>query len=71
MPAGSGSEHGVVTLWNALMANEDVMPVGLGARDSLRLEAQYEPTPTGPLQPEIEPLVAHKQPTQGVARLVD
>jgi len=39
VPPGSGAEHGVVTLWNTLMANEDVMPVGLGARDSLRLEA--------------------------------
>jgi aminomethyltransferase len=26
-------------LWNALLAHEDVLPVGLGARDSLRLEA--------------------------------
>ena len=26
-------------LWNALSANEDVLPIGLGARDSLRLEA--------------------------------
>ena len=30
---------GVVTLWSKLMENADVMPVGLGARDSLRLEA--------------------------------
>lgn len=26
-------------LWNALTAHEDVLPIGLGARDSLRLEA--------------------------------
>jgi aminomethyltransferase len=26
-------------LWNALLAHEDVLPIGLGARDSLRLEA--------------------------------
>jgi aminomethyltransferase len=26
-------------LWNTLLAHEDVLPVGLGARDSLRLEA--------------------------------
>uniref|UniRef100_A0A7S4FCK3 Aminomethyltransferase n=1 Tax=Chrysotila carterae TaxID=13221 RepID=A0A7S4FCK3_CHRCT len=39
VPKGSGATHGVVTLWEALMAHEDVMPVGLGARDSLRLEA--------------------------------
>jgi len=26
-------------LWDALLAHEDVMPIGLGARDSLRLEA--------------------------------
>jgi len=39
VPKGGAAVHGVVTLWEALMANEDVMPIGLGARDSLRLEA--------------------------------
>lgn len=39
VPPGSGAQHNVVTLWDALMAKEEVMPVGLGARDSLRLEA--------------------------------
>jgi len=39
VPRGAGSVHGVVTLWQALMADSDVKPVGLGARDSLRLEA--------------------------------
>ncbi len=29
----------VKALWNALTAHEDVLPIGLGARDSLRLEA--------------------------------
>lgn len=28
----------VVTLWNNLLSHEEVMPIGLGARDSLRLE---------------------------------
>ena len=28
-----------VKLWNVLLAQEEVKPVGLGARDSLRLEA--------------------------------
>jgi len=36
---GSGAQHNVVTLWETLTAREEVMPVGLGARDSLRLEA--------------------------------
>jgi len=39
VPKGTGSMHGVVQLWEALMADDDVKPVGLGARDSLRLEA--------------------------------
>jgi len=39
VPKGSGSTHAVVSLWETLMAHADVMPVGLGARDSLRLEA--------------------------------
>jgi aminomethyltransferase len=29
----------VVTLWNLLLSDSDVKPIGLGARDSLRLEA--------------------------------
>jgi aminomethyltransferase len=39
VPKGSGAAHGVVTLWEKLLEDEDVMPIGLGARDSLRLEA--------------------------------
>lgn len=39
VPKGSGATHSVVNLWEQLMANPDVKPVGLGARDSLRLEA--------------------------------
>lgn len=39
VPKGSGAKHGAVTLWEKLLENSDVMPVGLGARDSLRLEA--------------------------------
>jgi len=39
VPKGSGGKHGVVTLWEKLLEDELVMPVGLGARDSLRLEA--------------------------------
>jgi len=39
VPKGSDATHGVVKLWEALMADADVKPVGLGARDSLRLEA--------------------------------
>jgi len=31
--------HNVVALWEELLSNEEVKPVGLGARDSLRLEA--------------------------------
>ena len=38
IPPGSGSRHNVVTLWEVLMAKDQVMPIGLGARDSLRLE---------------------------------
>lgn len=39
IPPGSGAQHNVVALWETLMGKEEVMPVGLGARDSLRLEA--------------------------------
>lgn len=39
VPKGTADKHGVVTLWETLLADTDVMPVGLGARDSLRLEA--------------------------------
>jgi len=39
VPKGTGSVHGVVQLWEAFMADDDVKPIGLGARDSLRLEA--------------------------------
>jgi aminomethyltransferase len=31
--------HAAVTVWNSLLADERVKPIGLGARDSLRLEA--------------------------------
>jgi aminomethyltransferase len=31
--------HAAVSVWNALLADERVKPIGLGARDSLRLEA--------------------------------
>lgn len=31
--------HAAMTVWNALLADERVKPIGLGARDSLRLEA--------------------------------
>ena len=39
MPPGSGATHNVVSLWDRLLQDSEVMPVGLGARDSLRLEA--------------------------------
>uniref|UniRef100_A0A6T9MJR7 Aminomethyltransferase n=1 Tax=Haptolina ericina TaxID=156174 RepID=A0A6T9MJR7_9EUKA len=39
VPKGAGEKHGVVTLWESLLDQEEVLPVGLGARDSLRLEA--------------------------------
>lgn len=39
VPKGSGAKHGVVTLWEKLLEDSGVMPIGLGARDSLRLEA--------------------------------
>ncbi|MEO7367259.1 MAG: glycine cleavage T C-terminal barrel domain-containing protein, partial [Gemmatimonadaceae bacterium] len=32
------ANENAVTVWNALTANGDVMPAGLGARDTLRLE---------------------------------
>lgn len=35
----SVSKHDAMSLWRALLACEDVHPCGLGARDSLRLEA--------------------------------
>lgn len=35
----SVAEADAVTLWNALLAEPEVKPIGLGARDSLRLEA--------------------------------
>jgi aminomethyltransferase len=31
--------HAAITVWNKLLADERVKPIGLGARDSLRLEA--------------------------------
>jgi aminomethyltransferase len=39
VPKGSGATHGVVKLWETFMADKAVLPIGLGARDSLRLEA--------------------------------
>jgi len=39
VPKGSGAEHQVVSLWNKMLENEAVWPIGLGARDSLRLES--------------------------------
>jgi len=39
VPKGGGGKHGVVTLWDKLLEDAEVMPIGLGARDSLRLEA--------------------------------
>jgi len=39
VPKGSSAKHNVVSLWDKLVSDSDVMPVGLGARDSLRLEA--------------------------------
>ena len=38
-PGSAGGTHPVVTLWERLLQDSDVMPIGLGARDSLRLEA--------------------------------
>ena len=35
----SVTDHDAPQLWNALLADADVKPIGLGARDSLRLEA--------------------------------
>jgi aminomethyltransferase len=32
-------DHAAVSVWNTLLADERVKPIGLGARDSLRLEA--------------------------------
>jgi len=39
VPQGNGDEHQVVTLWNKFLEHDEVWPLGLGARDSLRLEA--------------------------------
>jgi len=39
VPAGNGPTHQAVTLWESFLARPEVTPVGLGARDSLRLEA--------------------------------
>jgi len=39
VPKGSGAAHQVVTLWDTLLEESEVWPIGLGARDSLRLEA--------------------------------
>uniref|UniRef100_A0A7S3RU49 Aminomethyltransferase n=2 Tax=Choreotrichia TaxID=141411 RepID=A0A7S3RU49_9SPIT len=39
VPPGSGPNHQVTTIWSTLLDKPEVMPVGLGARDSLRLEA--------------------------------
>merc|ERR1711935_640067 len=39
IPKGNGPEHQVVALWNKLLEQSEVWPIGLGARDSLRLEA--------------------------------
>ena len=39
VPKGSSATHGVVKLWETFMADKAVLPIGLGARDSLRLEA--------------------------------
>ena len=39
VPPGAGGAHPVVSLWETLLAQPEVEAVGLGARDSLRLEA--------------------------------
>jgi aminomethyltransferase len=39
VPKGTGEKHAVIGLWETLIAQPEVTPVGLGARDSLRLEA--------------------------------
>jgi aminomethyltransferase len=39
VPPGQGGAHNVVALWEELLAQPEVEAVGLGARDSLRLEA--------------------------------
>ena len=39
VPPGAGGAHNVVSLWETLLAQPEVEAVGLGARDSLRLEA--------------------------------
>lgn len=39
VPKGDGAAHNVVKVWETLLAEAEVEAVGLGARDSLRLEA--------------------------------
>ena len=71
VPRGGGSDHGVVTLWNALTSDADVMPVGLGARDSLRLEAglclygnDMDPT-TSPVEASLLWVIAKRRRAAG------
>ena len=55
VPPGAGAAHNVVALWDTLLAQPEVEAVGLGARDSLRLEARL--LPISPLYlPYISPI---------------
>ena len=50
-------ERGALNLWNQLLADERVRPIGLGARDSLRLEAGL-PLYGHDLDPTVSPIEA-------------
>ena len=71
VPKGTADKHGVVTLWETLLADTDVMPVGLGARDSLRLEAGLclygndLDTPTSPAEGTLFWVVAKSRRVPG------
>ena len=55
VPPGAGAAHNVVALWDTLLAQPEVEAVGLGARDSLRLEARL--LPVSPLYLPYSPLL--------------
>ena len=53
VPPGAGAAHNVVALWDTLLAQPEVEAVGLGARDSLRLEARAShPNPSPKPSPQ-------------------
>ena len=51
-------ERGATSLWNKLLADRRVQPIGLGARDSLRLEAGL-PLYGHDLDPTVSPIEAN------------